>query len=663
MSRPLTVTTPIYYVNGRPHIGHAYSTIASDVIRRYAQLRGRRTFLLTGTDEHGQKIERSAKEEGLSPEAFLERLVPAFREAWQALGCAPDDFIRTTDARHQRFVRALWKRCVDAGDIYLGAYEGWYSVADETFYTDKDLVDGKAPTGRPVERVKEASYFFRLSRFAEPLLAYYEAHPSFVRPEGRMNEVKAFVRGGLEDLSISRTGVRWGVPVPDAPDHVIYVWFDALSNYLSALGGPQSELGAELWEPRGEVLHVVGKEILRFHAVYWPAFLMSAGIPLPTGVFAHGWMTIDGQKMSKTAGNFLPPLPIAEAVGSDVLRYHLMRDLAFGQDGDFSHQSLLTRYHGELASGLGNLVQRIAAGTLEKSLGGELDASRLGPEGAEEREVRDAASTASAACAAAMDELAPHKALEAAFSLVAACNRYVDRREPWKLAKAGDEAGVARVCHTIIEALRQVSVMLWPIMPEKATQMRARFGLGPLLPTEGLDLWPSVWGALPPRLRTQPGPALFPRWDDDAQRAILSRLGAEIPPELQKQADKPAAAAKEHAKASAPALKIEDLSKVDLRLALVLEAAPVEGSDKLLELKVDAGDPEPRTILAGIGEHYTAEQLIDKRVLIVANLAPREFKKFGKTSHGMILAVKDAAKGALSVLGPDKEIPAGTRAS
>lgn len=673
--KPFYLTTPIYYVNGKPHVGHAYSTIAADVLVRHARVRGRRARLLTGTDEHGLKIERAAAKEGLTPQAFVDRLIPSFTSAWEALGVANDDFIRTTEPRHEKVVDELWRRCEKNGDIYLGEYEGWYAAADEAYYTEKELVEGKAPTGASVERVKESSYFFRLSKYTQPLLDYYESHPDFVRPEGKFNEVKAFLRseGGLRDLSISRTTFRWGLPVPGAPDHVIYVWFDALINYVSALCDDGEIEGAALYEAfwqHGEAVHLIGKEITRFHCVYWPAFLMSAGLPLPRGVFAHGWMTVNGEKMGKSAGNALAPEPLADALGKDALRYYLMRDVALGADSDFSHANMLARYHGDLGNGLGNLLNRMVTSIVEKNLDGRvpaLDESKLGEL---ERVVIETAQRSAIAASEHLESIAPHRALESIWELVLAANKYIDQTAPWALAKNNERAKLEVVAYTVLESLRWLSVMLWPFMPDKCDDIRKQIGLPALMPTEGLDRWPSAWGGLAGGTRCKPGAPLFPRLDDDQQRSYFERLGVPPPGTLAKK-EAPAKPEKKEKKVSEakaePAKKIElpgvigieDLDKVEMRLALVKSAERVPKSDKLLELLVDIGEPEPRVILAGIGEHYAPEALVGRRIAVVANLAPRTFAKFGKTSHGMVLAVSDA--NGLSVLSPDKEISQGVR--
>ena len=683
--RPQYFTTPIYYVNGKPHIGHAYSTVATDLLVRYGKVRGRNVRFLTGTDEHGQKVERKAKEEGLSPKAFVDRLIPDFVNAWAALGCEYDDFLRTTDARHEAFVAMLWQRCLDKGDIYLGAYEGWYSTADEAYYTEKDVENGRAKeSGNVVEWVKEPTYFFRLSSYAEPLLRYYEEHPQFITPEGRFNEVKSFVKEGLRDLSISRNTVRWGIPVPNDPEFTIYVWFDALSNYLSALcngADLDTPLRNTFWPPEGEVTHVMGKEITRFHAVYWPAFLMSAGLPLPTRILAHGWMTVNGEKMSKTAGNFLAPEPIVDAIGQDPLRYYLMKEIALGQDGDFSHKNLLARYHGDLGNGLGNLLNRMVASIVQKSFDGLVPPQ--GEISALETTVIETAKRASENARTHFDGLAPHKALEAIWELVLAANKYIDQAEPWKLAKsesAADKARLGTVAYTVLESLRWISVMLWPVMPQKSDAIRSQLGILPLMTTVNLDLWPSVWGGLAAGTKTAPGAPLFPRFDEEGERQLMARMGVTLPPKTDTKPEPKAQKPKKEAvtesapKTEAPKgdvaktdvakpalpeglIGIDDLMKVEMKLGLVKAAERVPKSDKLLELKIDIGEPEPRTILAGIGQHYTPEALIGRRLAVVANLPPRPM--MGRVSQGMVLAVSDES--GLSVLSPDKDITPGVR--
>jgi len=535
MARPYYVTTPIYYVNDRPHIGHAYSTVAADVVSRYQRLRGKPAYFLTGLDEHGLKVERRAKEEQLAPQDFVDRMAAPFRSAWEELGCAHDGFIRTTSADHRQSVQTLWKMMEDRGDIYLDDYEDWYCVGCESFKTEKELLEGNlCPIHQtPVERIKERSYFFRLSNYTQPLLDLYEAHPGFVRPDARFNEVKSFVEEGLRDLSISRTSFRWGVPVPNNPEHVVYVWLDALTNYISALGGPVSEgvapLYDEFWTSAQTITHIVGKDILRFHAVYWPAFLLSAGIRLPTQIWAHGWLTVNGEKMSKSLGNFLPPGPLVEAFGADVLRYYFMREVGFGQDGDFSHRNLLNRYNGELANGLGNLMNRIVASIVKKNLDGRIPNVGLDALEEADRQLIEKAKGSSREAAQHIEALAFHRALDTTWELVSAANKYVDSTEPWKLAKQGEQTRLEQVCYTVLETLRWLSIMLFPVMPSKCNELRAQIGMPPLLPTEGLDLWPSAWGGLRPGIETRDAVPLFPRFDESQERSILERLGVDAP--------------------------------------------------------------------------------------------------------------------------------------
>lgn len=661
MARPYYVTTPIYYVNDRPHIGHAYSTVAADVVSRYQALRGKPSYFLTGLDEHGLKIERRAKEESLAPQDFVDRMAAPFREAWEELDCQHHGFIRTTSAQHHHNVQTLWKRMEAHGDVYLDDYEDWYCVGCESFKTEKELLEGNlCPIHKkPVERIKERSYFFRLSKYAQPLLDHYETHPSFVQPEARFNEVKSFVREGLRDLSISRTSFRWGIPVPNDPEHVIYVWLDALTNYVSALGGPadqgEAPLYDEFWRNAGTITHIVGKDILRFHAIYWPAFLMSAGVRLPTHVWAHGWLTVNGEKMSKSLGNFLPPGPLVEAFGADVLRYYFMREVGFGQDGDFSHRNLINRYNGELANGLGNLMNRIVASILKNSLGGEVPRVDLGQLEPIDRGLIESARASAAEAARYFDSLAFHRALDTIWELISAANKYVDSTEPWKLAKQEDKTRLKQVCYTVLETLRWVSIMLFPVMPRKCNELRAQLGMTPLLPTEQVDLWPSAWGGLRPGTATRASTALFPRFDESQERAILERLGVGSPEKKSEETSRMT----EQESSGDELIEFDDFMKVDLRVGLVLEAARVEKSKKLLRLVVDAGDPEPRQILAGISEHYAPEDLIGKRVVIVANLKPR--KLMGLESQGMVLAARD--DDGLSVLMVDKDVEPGSRAT
>jgi methionyl-tRNA synthetase len=654
-------TTPIYYINDVPHLGTAYTTIAVDVITRYHRLRGDDTRFLTGTDEHGLKIERVAQERGMSSAEFAAQAAQPFQDAWPRLSCAFDDFIRTTEPRHEEGVQALWRKVRDNGELYLGAYEGWYCVGCEAYYTEKELEPGNVcPTHqKPVERVKEPSYFFRLKNYQDRLLAFYQAHPQFVAPQSRMNEVISFVRSGLEDLSVSRTTFKWGVPVPDDPDHVMYVWFDALANYWTAL--QQSEALQKYWPPS---VHFVGKDILRFHAVYWPAFLMAAGFSdeqLPRQVFAHGFLTFNGQKMSKSLRNTVKPVALAEAFGIDPVRYYLMRAIAFGQDGDFSLPDLVQRYNSELGNALGNLLNRVLP-QCHKLTEGKL------PARGELTELETAllaeASSTFAAAAAAFDAVAPQRALDAIFALLGAANQYIDRAAPWSAAKKGDLARVGTILAVSLELLEAVSILLWPVMPNVAEQLREQLGVGPLQPAIGQDLWPALVAQGPSGRVLGEAKPLFPRIDKDREAALVQGLGIAASPSQPPAAAAAAAAAPppaaEPATSQGAQITFDDFAKVELRVGLVLSAERVKGKDKLLSLQVDLGEAEPRPLVAGIALHYAPEEMVGKRIVVVANLAPRKFGK-GLVSHGMLLAAKEGDK--LTLVSPMQELAPGSRIS
>lgn len=656
--RPFYVTTPIYYVNDKPHIGHAYSTVAADVLSRYGRLRGWPTRFLTGTDEHGQKIEERADELKMAPQAFVDQMSPPFKEAFEQLDCAFDDYIRTTEKRHEDAVQRLWKIMIDKGDIFLGEYEGWYSVADEAFITEKELEELDPVTRSKVKKVREPSYFFKLSAYTDRLMKFYEDNPTFVQPEGRFNEVKSFVSGGLKDLSISRTSFDWGVPVPDDDKHVMYVWLDALTNYISALGGPADEgkspLFDQFWGKGARQIHIVGKDILRFHAVFWPAFLLSAGIEPPSQVWAHGWLTINGEKMSKRLGNFIPPGPLVEQFGSDVVRYYLCREVAFGQDGDFAHKNVLARYNGELANGLGNLLNRMVTSIVKKNLDGVVPLP--GPATEEDEALVAKAKEAAAKARDHLDGIAPHRALDAIWELVGAANTYVDKTAPWALAKNGETERLGTVAYNVLEALRWLGLMIAPFMPNKANALMGQLGLTPVVAKEGDDQWPSEWGGLKAGTKTAPSAALFPRVDKKAEAAMLAALG--VKEGAAEEPKKGKSLKKKKDESSDGFLAFEDFLKVELKIGLIQEADVVPKSDRLVKLRIDLGEDQPRQVLAGIREHYEPSALVGKRVVVVANLKPR--KIMGLESQGMVLAAKDDEHG-LSVLGIDKEIVPGTR--
>jgi methionyl-tRNA synthetase len=654
--RAYYVTTPIYYVNDVPHLGKAYTTIAADVFARYHRLRGDRVRFLTGLDEHGQKIADAAQAAGMEPQAFVDRMMPPFREAWAALDCRPDDFIRTTEARHQRVVQRLWSAIAAKGDIYKGLYEDWYCTGCEAYYTEKDLVDGKCPVHeRPATKMRTESYFFRLSGYQGALLEFYAAHPDFVLPQTRMNEVVRFVEAGLRDLSISRASFRWGIPVPGDDDHVMYVWFDALTNYVSALGGIDADDYRTFWPADA---HLVGKDILRFHAVYWPAFLLAAGLPVPRHVFAHGWLTINGQKMSKSLRNVVEPRKLAEHYGVDAVRYYLMRDVNFGLDGDFSHTALVGRINADLANDLGNLLNRVIA-LVEKLAGAVVPPP--GQPGERERALRAAAERAAQQAAEDFDAYRPHRGLEAVWALCGEANRFVDASAPWALAKAGKTDELSAALYAALEALRWIGRMVAPVMPGKAQTLLDRIG------DAGPARWPAAWGELPAGAKVVRGDPLFPRIDADREREIAAALGvaaggAPAAGVVPAASPGPAPGSGSGAGAftgQATTIAYDDFAKLELRIAKVLAAEKVPKADKLVKLSIDAGDPEPRTIVAGIALRYEPQDLVGKRIVLLANLAPRTLR--GIESRGMLLAATH--DGRPCVLTVEDDVPPGTRVS
>jgi methionyl-tRNA synthetase len=478
MTRRFYVTTPIYYVNGAPHIGHAYTSVATDVLARWKRLDGFEVFFLTGTDEHGQKVEAAARAAGVDPQTFTDRISADFQDMTRAMGVSNDQWIRTTEERHKRSCAELWRRIEAAGDIYLGHYEGWYAVRDEAFYDEEELTtqpDGTkvAPSGAPVEWVREPSYFFRLAAWQDRLLKFYEDHPDFIAPASRRNEVLSFVRGGLRDLSISRTTFTWGIPVPGAPDHVMYVWLDALNNYVTACGFPDET--DPMWQFWPADVHVVGKDIIRFHAVYWPAFLLSAGLPPPRRISSHGWWVVDGEKMSKSLGNVVEPRKLAETFGLDQVRYFLMREKPFGGDGSLSHQAIITRINVELANDLGNLAQRTLT-LIARNCAGRLPGRGLAT--ADDQALLHAAAALPALMRAAMDAQTFHEGLEEVWRVIRAANAYIDHQAPWALARTNRDR-MAAVLRVLTDTLRGVATVLQPFMPGSMATMLDQLGVLP----------------------------------------------------------------------------------------------------------------------------------------------------------------------------------------
>jgi methionyl-tRNA synthetase len=666
MSKKFYITTPIYYVNARPHIGHAYTTLACDTIARRHRVLGDDTWFLTGTDEHGQKIERAAQAAGKTPQQFTDEISGEFRALWDRMGLTYDDYIRTTSDRHKQGVQALWKRIKDNGHIYKSHYTGQYCVFDELYV---DSVGPGAPCpecGRPTETVKEENYFFKLSAFQDQLIRLYTEQPDFIRPETRRNEVLSFVRGGLRDLSISRSTFSWGIPVPDDPKHVVYVWLDALANYITALGyGSNDTTKFEKYWPAD--VHMIGKEIVRFHCVYWPAFLLAAGLPLPKGIVAHGWLLFEESKMSKSRGNIVRAETIVDVLGADALRYFLLREVVFGQDGSFSFDALVQRYNSDLANGLGNLASRTLT-MITRYFKGEVPYPSHTAHTLADAAIADAAKKVIADYGTLFDQFQFSRALEAAWGLVAAVDKYIVENEPWALDEKKDEESrsrLATVLYTSAEALRIVTALSHPVMPDATAKIWAQMGLGDI---KKFDLTQLQWGQL--RLGTKLGEVqpVFPRADKSAverMQQMEDQSGATgVSPVQPSEARQSAAASASQAGPAKPAaaipdgkISIDDFAKVELRVAQVKTAERVKGADKLLRLEVDLGT-EVRQLVAGIAEAYDPEALIGRKVVIVANLAPRKLR--GLESNGMIVAA--SPEGGKPVLASFLEdVPLGTR--
>jgi methionyl-tRNA synthetase len=638
------LTTPIYYVNAAPHIGHAYTTIAAEAIARFKRMQGYDVVLTTGTDEHGTKVERAARAQGKTPEEFVNIISNEFRGQWQKLDIRIDRLQRTTAANHAKLVNELFNVCRANGYIFKGTYTGLYAVVSESFVNEAKPGDIDPETGKPYEEVTEENYFFKLSAFTDRLLELYEAHPDFIQPEIRRNEVLSFVKQGLSDLSITRTSIKWGIPVEADPSHVFYVWFDALTAYVSAVEGENC------WPAD---LHLIGKEILRFHAVYWPAFLMAAGWELPKRIFAHGWLLFEQDKMSKSRGNIVRPAPIAEVMGVDALRYFLLREIVFGQDGSFSYDALVGRYNSDLANGLGNLASRTLT-MIQQYRGGSV------PDSAGDRHIFELAGTSAQAALAAYDSFEFSRALEHTWAIVSALDKFIVERAPWKLAKDLSPEAQSKLDDTLFtaaEALRLVCALAHPVLPHTAQMIWQKLGITQPLNEVRIDAltWKAV-GAL----RAVDTLPVFPRLDPKPTIAKMQEL-EEI--EKHRQAALVGKASEPSPSAAQPTttanlISIDDFSKVDLRVGEVKSAEPVKGADKLLHLKVDVGEPELRTIVAGIALAYKPEQLIGRKVVIVANLQPRKLR--GLTSQGMIVAAS-TEDGPPVLAGFHEDVAAGAR--
>ncbi len=657
------LTTPIYYTNGLPHIGHTYSTIVCDTIRRYKRMRGFDVVMTTGTDEHGVNVERSAKKAGIPESEFVAKMAAQWKALWDELGVQGDEFIRTTDLKHAHTVQWLFKLFRENGYVYPGHYTGQYCIYDNA-YVDVKPGENCPDCGRPTETVTEENYFFKLSAFQKPLLDFYAKNPNFIQPEARKNEVLSFVEGGLRDVSITRTTLRWGIPVPGEERHVFYVWFDALTAYLTAVGGPQYEK-AGYWPAD---LHLVGKEIIRFHAVYWPAFLMAAGLPLPKQIWAHGWLLMDSAKMSKSLGNVVRPRPIVHVLGMDALRYYLLRETVFGQDGNFSYDALVQRYNSDLANGLGNLASRTAA-MIEKNCGGKIP--KVSERLPQDDELAKIAQATIGDVLEEYEKLGFSKALEAIWALIAATDKYLTSEHPWSLGESeADQKRRAAILWTTAEVLRVVTVLTYPVLPESTTKVWALLGQSGAL--GAVDLDGLRWGQIAAGTTLGKSQALFPRiekaeaiermeaMEKEAQNAP-SPVAAGTPAVAPAAAAAAATGAAPAAAAPAAAEKIgiEDFAKVEMRVGQIKTAERIVGADKLLKLTVDIGT-EIRQICAGIAQFYEPEKLIGRKVAVVVNLAPRKLR--GVESNGMIVAASVGPEGRPVLAGfPDEDVEIGAR--
>jgi methionyl-tRNA synthetase len=648
MSKPFYITTPLYYVNASPHLGGTYTTLVADTIARYKRMMGFDVKLLSGTDEHGQKIERAARQQGVRPQELADRVAARYQDLWKLLGVEYDEFIRTTEPRHDISVAELYTQAKANGYVYKGTYSGWYCVSDEAYAPESDpTTPVPCPDcGRPTEWFSEESYFFKLSEFQDRLLELYEKNPTFIRPESRRNEIISFVKGGLKDMSISRKTLKWGIPLPDDPTHVFYVWFDALNGYLSGIGFKTDDAKFSKYWPVDT--HLVGKDILRFHTVYWPAFLMAAGVETPKSVFGHGWWLSKDVKMSKSRGNVMDPFVLNEVFGSELLRYYVLREMVFGQDCNFALDAIIQRYNSDLANDLGNLLSRTLA-MISKYRAGRIPAPGAAVGDAE---VRELAARVIDSHRKNFDDYNFSRGLENVWELISRVNKYIVENEPWAIAEKPSEAKkLDSVLFHAAEALRLIAALVAPVIPKTAQSLWEQLGLdGKVSSVRLTDL---RWSDQLVGKNIRIGPALFPRLDS---KEVLKKMDdlAQEKPEAKTEAPAPSATTGN----LAPQITIDDFAKVDLRVATVVEAERVKGADKLLRLVVDLGF-EKRQVLAGIALAYSPESLVGRKVVIVANLQPRKLR--GLDSNGMIVAASVGPEDKPVLVGFHEDVENGAR--